>query len=155
MTTTGIRQLTIAALDMPAETVAAEAACLVLRQAARETNSPSDQLAYANDQYLITHPKVCLRDEDYPGWADHVARLEAQNALHRQVARWNAAHPIGTPVSAYPGARPEDDRNDERLDTATRSKAQVLGGHTAVVWVDGHSACIALSHIDIRTGGAS
>lgn len=155
MTTTGIPQLTIAALDMPHETVAAEAACLVLRQAATKTNSPSDQLAYANDQYLITHPKACSRDEDYPGWADHVAKLEAQNALHRQVARWNAAHPVGTLITAYPGARPEDDASGERLDTATRSKAQVLGGHTAVVWVDGHSACICLTHIDIRPGGAS
>ncbi|MFE4420365.1 hypothetical protein [Streptomyces sp. NPDC056817] len=61
---------------------------------------------------------------------------------------FNAAHPIGTPVVAYPGCRPEDDPNDERLVTRTRSRAQVLGGHTAVVWVDGHGACIALTHVD-------
>jgi hypothetical protein len=62
---------------------------------------------------------------------------------------------VGTPVTAYPDCRPEDDPNDERIETVTRSRAEVLGGHTAVVWVAGHSACIALTHIDIRTGDAS
>jgi hypothetical protein len=65
-------------------------------------------------------------------------------------AEFNALYPIGTPVVAYPGCRPEDDANDERLVTFTRSKAEVLGGHTDVVWVDGHGACIALTHIDVR-----
>jgi hypothetical protein len=67
------------------------------------------------------------------------------------VKRWNRLHPIGTPVVAYPGCRPEFDRNATRIVTSTRSKATVLGGHTAVVWVHGHSACIALSHVDVRT----
>ncbi|MFG2307639.1 hypothetical protein ACGFS9_02950 [Streptomyces sp. NPDC048566] len=63
------------------------------------------------------------------------------------VQLWNARYPIGTPVTAYPGVRPEEGEG-ERLATRTRSEAQVLGGHTAVVWVDGHGACIALSHVD-------
>lgn len=63
-------------------------------------------------------------------------------------AEWNTRYPIGTSVIAYPGARPEDDPNDERLVTRTRSEAQMLDGHTAVVWVDGHGACIALTHVD-------
>jgi hypothetical protein len=62
--------------------------------------------------------------------------------------QWNALYPIGTPVLAYPGARPEDHGDVTRLVTRTRSAATVLGGHTDVVWVDGHSACIALSHVD-------
>jgi hypothetical protein len=66
-------------------------------------------------------------------------------------AEFNARYPVGTPVVAYPGCRPEDDANDERLVTRTRSKAEVLGGHTDVVWVDGHDACIALTHIDVVT----
>lgn len=64
------------------------------------------------------------------------------------VEEWNARYPVGTPVFAYPGARPEDDPSGERLLTRTRSKAEVLGGHTDVVWVDGHGACIALTHVD-------
>jgi hypothetical protein len=67
------------------------------------------------------------------------------------IAEWNASHPVGTPVAAYPGARPEDDPDCERLVTRTRSEAQVLEGHTDVVWVDGHPACIALAHIDVIT----
>ncbi|WP_432027403.1 hypothetical protein [Streptomyces sp. 1222.5] len=67
------------------------------------------------------------------------------------VDAWNLAHPVGTPVTACPGCRPEDDAHATRIVTSTRSKATVLGGHTAVVWVHGHSACIALSHVDVRT----
>jgi hypothetical protein len=63
---------------------------------------------------------------------------------------FNARYPIGTPVLAYPGFRPEDDPHAERLITRTRSAASVLGGHTSVVWVDGHSACIALTHVDVQ-----
>jgi hypothetical protein len=61
---------------------------------------------------------------------------------------WNARYPVGTPVVAYPGCRPEDDPNGKRLTTRTRSRAEVLGGHTDVVWVEGHGACIALTHVD-------
>jgi hypothetical protein len=61
---------------------------------------------------------------------------------------FNARYPVGTPVLAYPGARPEDASDATRLVTRTRSRASVLGGHTDVVWVDGHSACIALTHVD-------
>ncbi|ONK09503.1 hypothetical protein [Streptomyces sp. MP131-18] len=61
---------------------------------------------------------------------------------------WNEAHPVGTRVVAYPGCRPEDDPKGERLDTVTRSQAWVLGGHTPVVMIDGHSAAIALTHVD-------
>ncbi|MFE9382319.1 hypothetical protein ACFYMO_03645 [Streptomyces sp. NPDC007025] len=68
---------------------------------------------------------------------------------------FNARYPVGTRVIAYPGARPEDDATATRIDTTTRSRATVLGGHTAVVWVHGHSACIALTHIDVLPGGAA
>lgn len=63
-------------------------------------------------------------------------------------AEFNSRFPVGTLVFAYPGARPEDFPNDRRLVTRTRTEASVLGSHTDVVWVDGHSACIALSHVD-------
>lgn len=61
---------------------------------------------------------------------------------------WNELYPVGTPVTAYPGFRPEDDPKCTRLATRTRTRASVLGGHTDVVWVDGHGACIALTHVD-------
>lgn len=64
---------------------------------------------------------------------------------------FNARYPVGTPVLAYPGARPEDFPKARRLVTRTRSRASVLSGHTDVVWVDDHSSCIALSHVDVVT----
>ncbi|MFG3660293.1 hypothetical protein [Streptomyces sp. NPDC047706] len=77
--------------------------------------------------------------------------LSRPDAPAAAVDAWNRLHPVGTPVVAYPGCRPEDVRNATRIVTSTRSKATVLGGHTAVVWVHGHGACIALSHVDVRT----
>ncbi|MGY0062755.1 hypothetical protein ACWY4P_40520 [Streptomyces sp. LZ34] len=63
---------TIAALDVPAEQVAAEARalddCRVLRDAMAATHSPSDRIAYAYDQWLVTHPEACPTAADYPGW---------------------------------------------------------------------------------------
>jgi len=64
---------------------------------------------------------------------------------------FNSRFPVGTPVLAYPACRPEDCPNDKRLVTRTRSEAQVLGGHADVVWVEGYSSCIALSHVDVVT----
>lgn len=82
--------------------------------------------------------------------AEYQAKKAAEQAeLQRRVDEFNARYPVGTPVLAYPGARPEDHGDVTRLVTRTRSKATVLGGHTDVVWVDGHSACIALTHIDV------
>ncbi len=50
---------------------------------------------------------------------------------------WNEAHPVGTQVHV---------RQDDgvTLLTKTRSAAQVLGGHTAVVWLDGVAGCYRL-----------
>ncbi|MEW2300232.1 hypothetical protein AB0958_09655 [Streptomyces sp. NPDC006655] len=66
-------------------------------------------------------------------------------------AEFNALYEVGVPVFAFPGARPEDDAKATRLVTRTRSKASLLSGHTDVVWVDGHSSCIALTHVDVVT----
>ncbi|MER6191815.1 hypothetical protein [Streptomyces cyaneofuscatus] len=63
------------------------------------------------------------------------------------VDRWNAQYPVGTPVTAHPGFRPETDPKGTQLITRTRSAASVLSGHTAVVWVEGHSSCIKLTHV--------
>ncbi|QQM45104.1 hypothetical protein [Streptomyces liliifuscus] len=76
-------------------------------------------------------------------------KADEQAELQRRVDAFNSRYKVGTPVFAYPGCRPEDHPGDKRLITRTRSKAEVLGGHTDVVWVDGHGACIALSHVDV------
>ncbi len=95
-------------------------------------------------------------------WWTYTVCAECMSPADRatvQAAAFNAAHPVGTPVRAYPGFRPEDCPDTTVLTTRTRSAASVLGGHTAVVWVEGHGACIALTHIDVITtenaGGAA
>jgi hypothetical protein len=70
------------------------------------------------------------------------------SATDKAVREFNRLYPIGTPAVAYPGCRPEDDPHDERIETVTRTEAWVLGGHTAVVMVRDHGACIALTHVD-------
>lgn len=131
----------IADLDRPLAQVEADAKRLnkktpaeVLRKAMAKTASESDRIAYANDLYLLAHPEACSSDDDYPDWV---------------VAEWNRLHAVGTAVLAFPGTR--DGRS---LKTRTRSEAWVMGGHTAVVLVDGYPGCIALTHID-PTGGAA
>lgn len=93
-------------------------------------------------------------------WTLHVCTecMSPDDRAAEQAAAFNAAHSIGIPVRAYPGARPEGCQDATVLTTRTRSEASVLG-HGAVVWVEGHGACIALTHIDVVTtetaGGAA
>ncbi|OMI34469.1 hypothetical protein [Streptomyces sparsogenes] len=66
--------------------------------------------------------------------------------------QFNARYPVGTPVMAYPGARPEKFPNEKRLQTRTRSVAWTLGHGEPVVMVDGYTGGIALSHVDVIDG---
>lgn len=66
---------------------------------------------------------------------------------HRELIRadhFNENVPVGTPVRYWTG-----DRHGYGKASRTRSVAEVLGGHTAVVWVEGEASCIALSHIQV------
>lgn len=56
---------------------------------------------------------------------------------------WNKRFPVGTPVRYWTGAR----EGMGKVGT-TRTEASVLGGHSAVVWIDGHSGCVGLSHVE-------
>lgn len=66
-------------------------------------------------------------------------------------AEFNARYPIGTPVIAYPGIRPDDPVADAfdvtHIETRTRTKAWSAHG-TPVVMVEDHGAWISLTHID-------
>lgn len=62
------------------------------------------------------------------------------------VESWNATYPVGQAVRYSAGFR-EGATSRGR----TRSRATLLGGHTAVVWVEGYSGCIALSHVQAVT----
>ncbi|MFB7672901.1 hypothetical protein ACFC26_15985 [Kitasatospora purpeofusca] len=70
-------------------------------------------------------------------------------------AEWNARYPVGTPVTAYPGVRPEYAASIgltdyTRLETHTRTPAWTLGDGEPVVSVDGYAGGISLQHIDLR-----
>lgn len=64
---------------------------------------------------------------------------EAQ--LQRQCDNWNAKHPEGTVVSFESiKGRGETHRGK------SASEAQVLNGHSAVIWLEGKSGCVDLGH---------
>lgn len=68
-------------------------------------------------------------------------------ALEKECADFNARVPVGGKV------RVAIDFQDP-IETTTRSAAEVLSGHTAVVWLDGVRGCYALSHVTPLEGGA-
>lgn len=75
--------------------------------------------------------------------AERDAVIDANRQAQAAADAWNDAHPVGSAVRYWTGLREGRARA-----SATRSAASVLGGHTAVVWVVGESACIALTHVE-------
>jgi hypothetical protein len=68
--------------------------------------------------------------------------------LQRQVDSFNARYPVGQQVCVR-----KDD--GEAVITTTRAKAEVLSGHSAVIWLDGISGCNLLDRVSPITGGAA
>ena len=62
------------------------------------------------------------------------------------VAEFNECHAVGTLCRFFSGGR-EGPGEFGR----TTHPAELFGGHTAVVWLDMASSCIALSHVDVIT----
>ena len=69
----------------------------------------------------------------------------ARNSLSPEALahKWNRRFDVGQRVRYWTGSR--EGRGKESV---TKTAAEVLGGHTAVVWVEGESGCIALSHVE-------
>jgi hypothetical protein len=59
------------------------------------------------------------------------------------VAKWNRTFPVGTRVRYW-----TFDRQGLGKVGTTRSQAEVLSGHTPVVWIEGVSGCVALTHVE-------
>jgi hypothetical protein len=72
-----------------------------------------------------------------------VTRQPSPAALALQCAQWNERHTIGTPVTV---------RKDDGtfVDTVTKSEAQVLSGHSAVIWLEGVRGCYLLERVTPR-----
>jgi hypothetical protein len=62
---------------------------------------------------------------------------------HAAVDRWNKKHAVGDVVFYR-------DDHGALHETKTRTPASVLGGHTAVIWVDCEIGCVALERIHTR-----
>lgn len=62
--------------------------------------------------------------------------------IEREVSTWNERANIGDLVTYL-------DDNGEAHSTRTRSEASLLGGHTAVVWIEGRVGCVKLSRVKL------
>lgn len=75
---------------------------------------------------------------------NELTRLEKRKQKAEAEAKaFNEQHEVGTEVRYWTGLR----EGEGKL-SRTRTEASVLGGHTSVVWVEDHGACIALSHVE-------
>jgi hypothetical protein len=63
--------------------------------------------------------------------------------LEKQINAWNAKYPIGTPVMRYKLIEPLREGNE----TKTRSEAWIMGGHSAMVMVEGVSGGVRLESV--------
>lgn len=68
----------------------------------------------------------------------NLKKIVAQN--QRLVADWNSKHQPGTRVKFR-------DDNGLETETTTRSEAQMLGGHSAVIWLEGVSGAYKLDRV--------
>lgn len=75
-------------------------------------------------------------------------RPPSPKALQAQCDAFNARYPVGQTVSL---------RKDsgEAIVTKTRSVAQVLSGHSAVIWLEGVTGCYLLDRVSPITGDAA
>lgn len=63
--------------------------------------------------------------------------------VQEAVREFNRAFPIGTKVRYWRGARTGPGEIGR-----IAALAKVIGGHTAVTWIEGCPGCIALTHIE-------
>ena len=68
--------------------------------------------------------------------------------LQRECDDFNARYPVGQKVSV------RKDAGDGQI-TTTRSAAEVLSGHSAVIWLEGISGCYLLDRVTPITGSAA
>ena len=71
---------------------------------------------------------------------NYLAKERAKQAQLAAVDRWNLHHRVGTPVIVL-----RDDGSE--FETVTRSTAWLLGGHSAVIQVEGIAGSYSLSRV--------
>lgn len=58
---------------------------------------------------------------------------------------WNGKHPVGTLVRYWRGVKAGPPSGTGK----TRTEASIMGRHTVVVWIEGCSGCVALTHVEV------
>jgi len=66
-------------------------------------------------------------------------------ALQRECDQFNERFPVGQRVTVHLDC-------GDSVSTQTRSKAEVLSGHSAVIWLDGIAGCYLLDRVTPITG---
>ena len=64
------------------------------------------------------------------------------NKERKRADDFNSRYPVGTLVRYWTGLREGEGKTG-----VTITRAEVLSGHTAVVWIEGCTGCIALTHV--------
>jgi hypothetical protein len=70
-------------------------------------------------------------------------RQKSPAELQKQCDIWNRACPIGTLVQYHPVIGEPAYRLRK-----TKTQASILSGHTAVIWLEGESGCVALDAVE-------
>jgi hypothetical protein len=68
-------------------------------------------------------------------------RRKSQRQMELEVENWNLRNKVGALVRVRLDS-------GEDVETTTRSKAQMLSGHTPVIWVDGISGAYLLDRVE-------
>lgn len=70
-----------------------------------------------------------------------VPKRKTPAQLQKACDAWNAKHPVGTLVS-YEEIKGEGETHRG----ASATEAQVMSGHSAVIWLEGKRGCVCLEH---------
>jgi hypothetical protein len=69
-------------------------------------------------------------------------KLPSQKKLQKEVDEFNQKYKVGDPILYYSIIA----QSEPPVVTRVRTTARILGGHTAVVWLEDVSGCVACSH---------
>ncbi|MFF1544142.1 hypothetical protein [Streptomyces sp. NPDC058291] len=73
-------------LDTPLPVVEADVAAAQFEWAAAHTASPSEQIAYRLDAWLVKHPDACATADDYPDWPAQFAAIKAAHSSPQEAS---------------------------------------------------------------------
>lgn len=66
--------------------------------------------------------------------------MDSQEVMQGKVEAFNERNPVGSSVTVVKDL-------GEKVETKVKHPAQILSGHTAVVWLEGISGCYCLDRV--------